>query len=275
MLEGELQTALCRAFSILLPDLFAEGYRIESREAVLLGRRMDLLLGSGDGRTCIIELKAGAPPMPQVRDQILDYRECWTLSYPTQPTPRLIVIGNKIPDHTKDELSNFGIESRAIAIEDVLSALERTYAGDPITTGLKLIPDDLAKVRHLLSDHAAVAVSNGLQFQPPWSHEKLFLALVTLRQEKHKALWMKNIYVQLYAQRANCAVLYGLKAEPTRRAPLHLNPRRGSWNKSIFSQIAPAIEYISTDNKGPRRDRHNFDHYRIKDWDGFATALGF
>src|ERR1039458_4099515 len=111
MLEGELETAIFRAFPLLLPDLHAAGYRIRSQQAVLLGRRLDLLLEAKDGSACIIELKAGAPPMPQVRDQILDYEECWTLSYPTFAHPRLIVIANTIPEATKSELSNFGVES--------------------------------------------------------------------------------------------------------------------------------------------------------------------
>jgi hypothetical protein len=80
MLEGELEAAICRAFPILLPDLYSQGYRIRSSQASLLGRRLDLLLETTDGLTCIIELKAGAPPMPHVRNQILDYRDCWTMS---------------------------------------------------------------------------------------------------------------------------------------------------------------------------------------------------
>jgi len=70
MTEGELESALCRAFSVMLPDLYAEGYRIESQQAILLGRRIDLFLRKPNGSSCIIELKAGSPPMPHVRDQI-------------------------------------------------------------------------------------------------------------------------------------------------------------------------------------------------------------
>jgi hypothetical protein len=75
----------------------------------LWGRRLDILLEGAGGRACIIELKAGAPPMPHVRDQILDYAECWAASYPRAPKPRLFVIGNSIPDHKGPgrERSNF------------------------------------------------------------------------------------------------------------------------------------------------------------------------
>ena len=114
MLEGELEAAICKAFPLLLPDLYQEGYRIKSSQAILLGRRIDLLLQTADGHPCIIELKAGAPPMPDVRDQILDYADCWRMSYPKQTALRLMVVSTSIPMTTECELANFGVESRAI-----------------------------------------------------------------------------------------------------------------------------------------------------------------
>jgi hypothetical protein len=86
MLEGELEAAICRAFPLLLHDLYRAGYQI-SQQAVLLGRRIDLLLQTQDGCACIIELKAGTPSMPHVRNQILDYAACWQASYPGTPGP--------------------------------------------------------------------------------------------------------------------------------------------------------------------------------------------
>ena len=273
MLEGELESAICRTFPILLDDLWAEGYRIASQQAILLGRRLDLLLRAPDGRVCIVELKAGAPPMPHVRDQIRDYAECWTLSYPTQPRPRLLVIGNSIPTATGFELANFGIESRAITLDQVLSALQLCQGDAAVTTGLKLIPDDLAKVRHLLSDHDAVALPEGLTLLPPWDHRKVFLALVK-RGEKHKDLWKKNLYVQLYPQRPNCAVLYGPAVESAQNGPLHLNPRATSWDADVFRRMESHIDYVQTDNKGSGKERGCFDHYRVRDWDQLAASLG-
>jgi hypothetical protein len=272
MLEGELESAICRAFPLLLPDLFAAGFRIMSQQAILLGRRLDLLLETKNGQCYIIELKAGAPPMPWVRDQILDYAECWTSSYPTRPRPRLMVIGNSIPEATGSELANFGVESRAITQAEVLAALKQCESDGPVTAGLKLIPDDLAKVRHLLSDFDSIHVPEGLVLRSPWSHEKVFLALVK-RGEKHKDLWMKNIYVRLYPQRPNCAVLYGPRVESAKRGPVHLNPQVVSWNESAFQRMKPFIEYAHSDNKGAGRERGNFDWYRVRDWDGFAASL--
>jgi hypothetical protein len=273
MLELELETAIVRAYPNLLPDLHAEGYQIKSSQAVLLGRRLDILLEAADGRTCIVELKAGAPPMPYVRDQILDYAECWAASYPNTPKPRLIVVGNSIPEHTRQELTNFGIESRAVSVHQVLDALKRNDHSVYAMAGLKLIPDDLSKVRYLLSDHGAVEVPEGLVFQAPWNHEKVFLALVVKKKQKHKELWMKSIYVQIYPQKPNCAVLYGPKVDTDSKAPLCLNPQVSSWNETIFKRVSPSVEFVRGENKGPGKERSNFDHYRIKDWDAFARAL--
>jgi len=272
--EQALEKAICLAFQCLLPDLHGEGYRIVSQQAVLLERRLDLLLRKPDGQICIIELKQGAPPMPQVRDQILDYASCWELSFPTQQRPRLIVIGNSIPETTKLELANFGIESRAITKAAVIEALDRGSSGVSVSQGLKLVPDDPDRVKHLLSDYGSVTLPANLPLCPPWTHEKAFLALVN-RREKHKELWRKNIYVQLYPQAPNCAVLYGPKAQSTRRGPLHLNPRVKSWNEAAFQKIKPPlIKYVQSDNKGPGKERLNFDWYQVTDWDGFAAALG-
>jgi hypothetical protein len=272
MLEGQLETAICRAFPLLLPDLYGAGYRIRSSQAILLGRRIDLLLETPAGLASLVELKAGSPPMPHVRDQILDYAECWRRSFPDQRL-RLLVIANDIPERTKAELSNFGVESRTISVASVLAALETQLAGDHATVGLKLIPADVAKVKHLLSEYSTVVMPEGLVLGPPWSHEKVFLALVE-RGEKHKELWMKNIYVQLYPQRPNCAVLYGPRVKAAQRGPLHLNSRVDSWREEIFEKIRPSVEFARSDNKSPGRERGNFDWYRISDWDGLATALG-
>jgi hypothetical protein len=273
MTEGELESAICRALPTLLPDLFAEGYRIKSQQAILLGRRIDLLLQKADGSTCIIELKAGPPPMPDVRDQILDYSDCWKHSYPRSSPPRLIVIGHSVPKSTRAELENFGIESRAISEQQVLAALEGQSYGDPVQSGFKLAPEDLMRVRHLLSDHSVVDIPQGLVLGSPWNHEKAFLALVK-RGERHKDLWKKNPYVQLYPQTPNCAVLYGPKVRAVKRGPLHLNPRARSWDQSQYLSLEPFVKYSFSDNKGPGRESTNFDWYSILDWDGFARSLG-
>jgi hypothetical protein len=113
-----------------------------------------------------------------------------------------------------------------------------------------------------------------LRLQPPWDHGKVFWALVN-RGEKRKDPTMQNIYVQLYSQSVNCAVLYAPGSEAARRdGPLHLNQRAESWNGDKFQEMKPFIQFKRSDNKGPGKEKTNFDWYCIKNWDGFAASLG-
>src|SRR5207245_4879163 len=108
-----------------------------------------------------------------------------------------------------------------------------------VMKGLKLQPNDTAKVRYLLSDFDAIKLPKSLLLRPPWTHEKVFLALVQ-RGLRHKDLWKKDIYVQLYDQRPNCAVLYGPRVKKYGRAPLHLNPRQvQAWREEPFLRMKP------------------------------------
>lgn len=229
-------------------------YQLISRQAVLLGRRLDLLLQTASGATCIIELKVGAPPMPAVRDQILDYRECWMASFPDCSSLRLMVLSDTIPEHTSAELANFGIDARTITVTQAAAALEAESIPEPVAKSLKVIPDDTARVRHLLSDFAAVAIRPGFDLDPPWSHEKVFLALVK-RGEHHKDLWKKNIYVELYPQRLNCALLYGPRVQATQRGPLGSPTRRGGRVPHPRRVADPPVGAQSQDH-GARAERN-------------------
>lgn len=274
ILEAELEEALCRCFARLLPDLASAGFALEAQQAVLLGRRIDLLLRRSTRQACIVELKSGVPPMPDVRDQVLDYAQCWRASFPNEPEPRLLIIGTSMPDRIRDELANFGIEGRAISEADVLAALRSIETRPRVIKGLALMPSDTARVRHLLSDFDAITVPKSLLLQPPWTHQKVFLALVR-RGQWHKDLWKKDIYIQIYDQSPNCAVLYGPKVKVYGRAPLCLNPRRiQSWREEVFLRMKPAIRFVQSDNKGPGRESNNFDHYAVTDWDVLAAAIG-
>jgi hypothetical protein len=102
--------------------------------------------------------------------------------------------------------------------------------------------------------------------QAPWSHEKTFLALVG-RGERHKDLWLKNIYVTLYPQKPNCAVLYGPKASFGQGA-LHLRSGTAMWNEDIFQRIFPFIKHKVLESKPS-----GFDEYEVTDWDGLASGL--
>ena len=79
-----------------------------------------------------------------------------------------------------------------------------------------------------------------------------------------------NIYVQLYPQLPNCAILYSPASQYVKSGPLHLNPKRKSWDEEKFQRIKPFIEHAKPDL---RPDPNGFDFYHINNWNGFATAL--
>lgn len=274
MLEGELESAICAKYEVLLPDLAREGYLLLSRQAILHGRRLDLLLQRpSDGHHCIVELKSGSPPMPMVRDQILDYARCWRVSYPNDAPPRLIVIGTSMPETTRKELANLGIEARAINATEVIAAFEQGLPRQNVQSGLMLATAETAKVRELLSDHELLMIPDGMILAPPWDNLKVCLALAK-RGENHKDLWKKNVSVHLYEQKPGCAVLY-LPTTVYWRAPLHLNRRRSSWRPEVFRRIERYVRFSHSDNKGKGREGSNFEHYVVEDWNGFAEGLGF
>ena len=273
MLELELETAICRCPERLLSTLYAEGYRLEAQQVVLLLRRIDLLLRHESGSACIVELKAGRPPMPDTLYQVLDYGECYNAAFPNEPAPKLVVASTQMPESTAKTCANFGVETLEISESQVREALEAE--GTQIPKGVKLSPaaTDSDHVRMLLSDRSQIEVPENLKIQAPWTHQKVFLALVS-RGQKHKDLWKKDIYVQLHSQDVNCAVLYGPGVRKYARAPLHLNPRARSWKAGLLDEIGEHIEFVQSDNKGPGREKSNFDHYRVMDWDGLANTLG-
>ena len=266
MNEAELEQAICRSYPVLIPDLFAQGFRIRSSQAVLFRRRLDLVLQTDDGKTCIIELKVGVPKLRAVRTQILDYAFCWKTTFRSVHPPRLMLISNLIPPATKTDLANYGIETRIITELDILAALQ--HQGSPPPQGLNFTPEDATEeIRKLLSDYDVITVPDGLILAAPWNHQKVFLALVE-RGESYKSLWLKNPCVRLYDQKPNCALLYA-PGTTCGQGPLHLNPRTKSWKDEVIRQIEPHIQFKIQELKPS-----GFDEYVVSDWDGFASGLG-
>lgn len=101
-----------------------------------------------------------------------------------------------------------------------------------------------------------------------WNHSKVFNLLADRgNRQKDKGL-APPYYVTLYPQRFNAALLY----DETVAAPVHINESR--VQPEFWAKLEPALEYVSTDNKGPDKEAQNFLHYRVKDWDALARALG-
>jgi hypothetical protein len=79
--EWELECALCARFDAALPDLHAQGYKLD-RQVLLSGRRLDVLL-QRPGHAWIIELKQGSPNVADTIEQLLDYERCWKAHFDT------------------------------------------------------------------------------------------------------------------------------------------------------------------------------------------------
>ena len=105
-------------------------------------------------------------------------------------------------------------------------------------------------------------------------YERVFLALFKLAMVrndlKQPDLTSGNIYVQLYPQPSNCAVLYSPASQYAKSGPLHLNPKRKSWDEEQFQRIKPFIENLWPDLEP---DNNEFYHHHVNDWNGLATAL--
>lgn len=273
MQEELLESAVCKCFSMLLPDLAEAGYQLHARQVTMINGRIDILLRRpSDGHSCIIELKAGSPPMPAVKDQILRYANAWQASFNEANPPRLMVISTTVPEATRSELRKFGIESRSISKEQVLEALVKETGPNKVPRAVLVPKDDIERIRDLLSNHEALMVPPGMVFAAPWDQLKICLALVSAGAI-HKPLWRNDIGVRIYEQDPGCAVLY-LPDTRYAKAPLHLNPRRSSWRPDVFDAMKPFIKYLKRDNKGPGKESQNFDHYMVQNWDGLASAIG-
>lgn len=272
--EWELECAVVSRFALVLPDLAAQGYQI-SRQRLIASRRLDIVL-ERPGDAWIIELKRASPHVADVSAQLLDYKRCWEAARPQMPV-RLMVISNSASPEKVRALADKGIEYRPVPLAQILDVLSTGVDIELLGQCSRLAVEDEEKVRFLLSNFAHTKVPEGMQFGHPWTHDGVFYALIR-DGRGHKKPWLKNIYVKVFDQKPNCAVLYHSEAEGVRdNAPLHLNPRASSWPADgwLTQRLVDqgAIEYASTDNKSRESDRGNFDHYRVLDWERFAKIL--
>lgn len=276
--EWELECALCSRFDLLLPDLHAEQYTLE-RQVLLAGisRRMDIVLRRPD-RAWIIELKQGSPPMPDTLHQILDYERCWKAAFPSVPVS-LMVISNHASEGKIHTLAEHRIQYRAVPVQRILEVLLQGVSTELLGECKRIETDDEGRIRFLLSNFAHTTVPAGMRFGSPWSHESVFYALIRDGHE-YKRPWLKNIYVKMFTQRPNCALLYhpDWDNKDKDKSPLHINQRATSWPSDgwVLKRLidSGAIEIGNVDRKGRGRESHNFEHYRINNWDSFATVLG-
>jgi hypothetical protein len=235
---------------------------------------MDIVLSRED-HAWIIELKRGSPNVADTVNQIHDYRRCWNAAYPQVPVS-LMVISTGASEQKIQAFAEQEILYRAIPESKVLEVLSAGQSTELLGHCNRLATDNEERIRFLLSNFAHTSVPESMRFGAPWSHDSVFYALIRDGNE-HKRPWLKNIYVKLFEHKPNCAVLYHSEAVTKDGAPLHINPRAKSWpdNGWLLDRLIGdgAIEYFTTDRKGPGRETGNFDHYRILDWDKFAQIL--
>lgn len=263
--EFALEKAVIGHFDSLLPELAGQGYRVAEQQAVLLGRRLDVVLRRADGAVCILELKAAEPRMPETALQILDYAKVWRTSYGKEPA--LALASTRVSAAARKQLREMDIESYEISARKIREVLEHATAAR-IPRNTKLVPSDVEAVRALLSDFSVLEPPARYAPSPPWNHEKFFYALVE-RGMHSKDLWKKNPYVCLYPQKPLCAILYSSKSSNNvlQSGPLHLNENKSSWRPDVFERLASFIDRRFTDTKG-------FVWCHVTDWDAFADALG-
>jgi hypothetical protein len=104
-----------------------------------------------------------------------------------------------------------------------------------------------------------------------WTHETVYQALID-RGERVKPS-AADRYVTLYSQDTNCAILYAPDSSAANE-PLHTNAARADWSQEVFDRLKRAVEWARRENKGPGKDAQNFDHFRVVNWDDFASAIG-
>ncbi len=275
--ESELESALAERFALLLPDLHKDGYRL-TRQVQLVGisRRIDIVLKMPDCSSAwIIELKRASPNVADTTAQILDYQRCWEAAYPNIPV-KLMVISTGASDEKIAALKKNNIQYRAIPTTKIKEVLSNGISQELLGYCNRMTTNDVQWIRKSLSNIEHTTVPESMRFGRPWSHKSVYYALI---RDKHelKSAWLKNIYVKLIRGAPNCVVLYHPEAARKDDAPLHVNERARSWPTDgwLLDKLRSCntIKHVSRDNKGPGRERHEFDHYKVLDWDQFATAL--
>ncbi len=103
------------------PELLENGLIVKGRQVSVKGKCIDLLFEDGYGQKLIVELKVG----PIKRDhigQIMDYEG--HLLTPDDPTVRIMLIGNRVPNNFRRALDHHGIEWRELPESKLIKFLK-------------------------------------------------------------------------------------------------------------------------------------------------------
>jgi hypothetical protein len=109
------------------PELIEERLSLLGRQVSLGRKHVDLLFQDRHGQRLIVELKKG-PILREHVAQVMDYEGHFLT--PDDPTPRVMLIGNRVPENFRRSLDHHGIEWREIPVALLISHLRSAQDQD-------------------------------------------------------------------------------------------------------------------------------------------------
>jgi hypothetical protein len=98
------------------PELIEEGLQVMGRQVNIAGKYVDMILKDRHGSKLIVEIKKGAIERKDMA-QLLDY-EGYLLS-PDDPTVRVMLVGNRVPENIRRALVHHGFEWKEIREQEI------------------------------------------------------------------------------------------------------------------------------------------------------------
>jgi|GEM_PF-1173996 len=130
MNEKNFEDILCR-----YPELIEEGLNFYGRQVKVKDKYVDLIFIDRHGQKLITEIKFGTIVRHHIA-QLLDY-EGFFLS-PDDPTVRVMMIGNRVPENLRRALDHHGFEWREITLSQLTVFLKKKND----TRYLEYVPDN-------------------------------------------------------------------------------------------------------------------------------------
>jgi hypothetical protein len=158
------------------PELLEAGLILKGRQVSIKGKFIDLLFEDRHGQKLIVELKVG----PIKRDhigQVMDYEG--HLLFPDDPTVRIMLVGNRVPNNFRQSLDYHGVEWREFAYVQLINFLKEkgdtnflSYFSDSETKGVQHRRKKEIKSKNVVS--AEKWVINGISIENEEKARNLF-----------------------------------------------------------------------------------------------------
>ena len=104
------------------PELIEEGISLIGRQVRVKGKYIDLLFKDRFGQKIIVELKKGTILRKHI-GQLLDYEG--HLLTPDDPTNRVMLIGNRVPNNLRRALDHHGFEWKELQVITLIKFLSK------------------------------------------------------------------------------------------------------------------------------------------------------